>query len=464
MAVGNSGFNETEDFEEYNPHPYQGGYDIALTYGNPLPPLSAICYPMSDDSLHPPLQPKVPLPSVPVEPPASPEATDGVIPTSVGRENDLSEADYGSSYGYGGRGFTHAEWSWNLSGFSPFTMNGHGGWSDDAEEMSYWRPLRRAADYIFGFSQGFGERRIGVDSYGIPIYAYKSHGSDTVNVEIQPARTEKLKYHDDSERWSSTYNNWEDENHRLDSSAHAYLKHQPEDSFDAKVDPVESVFSWEPSHHGRYDEQLYPQRQWVPLSYAENGNLEMAYDKHYYRGAQNVQLEAVENSFEKLTYHETSQEFSYIDSYSGSSYSINGDEKNAFTNAYNDYERQYYQLPSDVELEPYKPTWTQYPGYYGTSEDAFAGSPPFQTLDYSDVYNESSSPRSAWRTSSFGKWGNEGEVHSSEYANQTHHDDHSLELEPFKSTRMLNPNYYGSYEGISTQYKQDDDGSYGSAW
>ncbi|KAL0923164.1 hypothetical protein M5K25_007209 [Dendrobium thyrsiflorum] len=453
MAVGISDFNETEDFEEYNPHPYQGGYDIALTYGNPLPPFSAICYPMSDDSPHPPLQPIVPLPSVPVEPPASPEASERAISTSVGRENDLPEADYGSSYGYGGRDFTYAEWWWNLSGFSPFTMNGHGGWRDDAEEMRYWSPLRRAADYVFGYSQGFGERRIGVDSYGIPIYAYKRHESETVNVEIQPARTEKLKYHDDSERWSSTYNNWEDENYRLDSSAHAYPKQQPEDLFDAKVDAVESVFSSEPSHHGLYDEQLYPERQWTPLSYAESrkdvnlkGNLEMAYDKHYYRGAQNVQLEAVENSFEKLTYHETSQEFSYTDSNWGSSYSINGDEKDAFTNAYNDYERQYYQLPSDVQLEPYKPTWTQYPGYYGTSEDAFAGSPP--TSDYSEVYNESSSfPRSAWQTSSFGKWDNEGKVHSSEYANQTHYDDHSFELEPFKSTWMLNPNYYGSYEG-----------------
>lgn len=203
MAVGSSDFNETEDFEEYNPHPYQGGYDIALTYGNPLPPFSGICYPLSDASSHPPLPPEVPILSVPMEPPASPEAIETAISTSVEREDDLPDADYGSSYGYGEGGFASVDWWWNLSGFSPFAMNGLGGWRYDAEDIGYWRPLRRAADYIFGYSQGYGERRIGVDSYGIPIYAYKNHGSDTVNVEVQPSRTEKLEYHDDSERVSS---------------------------------------------------------------------------------------------------------------------------------------------------------------------------------------------------------------------------------------------------------------------
>lgn len=42
-----SDFNE-DAFLEYDPTPYDGGFDIALTYGKPLPPSDAICYPRSD--------------------------------------------------------------------------------------------------------------------------------------------------------------------------------------------------------------------------------------------------------------------------------------------------------------------------------------------------------------------------------------------------------------------------------
>ncbi|XP_042028351.1 uncharacterized protein LOC121775338 isoform X2 [Salvia splendens] len=35
------------EFEEYDPTPYGGGYDQAITYGKPLPPSDRICYPRS---------------------------------------------------------------------------------------------------------------------------------------------------------------------------------------------------------------------------------------------------------------------------------------------------------------------------------------------------------------------------------------------------------------------------------
>lgn len=35
------------DFEEYDPTPYGGGYDLTLTYGKPLPPTDETCYPRS---------------------------------------------------------------------------------------------------------------------------------------------------------------------------------------------------------------------------------------------------------------------------------------------------------------------------------------------------------------------------------------------------------------------------------
>nr|XP_043609060.1 protein TsetseEP [Erigeron canadensis]XP_043609061.1 protein TsetseEP [Erigeron canadensis]XP_043609062.1 protein TsetseEP [Erigeron canadensis] len=41
-----SGFNEPE-FEDYDPTPYDGGYDIVSVYGKPLPPSDKTCYPRS---------------------------------------------------------------------------------------------------------------------------------------------------------------------------------------------------------------------------------------------------------------------------------------------------------------------------------------------------------------------------------------------------------------------------------
>ncbi|EPS71766.1 hypothetical protein M569_03001, partial [Genlisea aurea] len=37
--------DEVDDFDEYDPTPYGGGYDISLTYGRPLPPSEETCYP-----------------------------------------------------------------------------------------------------------------------------------------------------------------------------------------------------------------------------------------------------------------------------------------------------------------------------------------------------------------------------------------------------------------------------------
>lgn len=49
-------FNE-DDFEDFNPHPYMGGYDIAQTYGQSLPPSDAICHPVSSSASLPPVAP-----------------------------------------------------------------------------------------------------------------------------------------------------------------------------------------------------------------------------------------------------------------------------------------------------------------------------------------------------------------------------------------------------------------------
>ncbi|CAA3006164.1 Hypothetical predicted protein [Olea europaea subsp. europaea] len=40
-------FNEIDEFDEYDPTPYGGGYDPSATYGSPLPPSDQNCYPRS---------------------------------------------------------------------------------------------------------------------------------------------------------------------------------------------------------------------------------------------------------------------------------------------------------------------------------------------------------------------------------------------------------------------------------
>jgi hypothetical protein len=42
--------DESDDFDEYDPTPYGGGYDLFITYGRPLPPTEETCYPCSEPS------------------------------------------------------------------------------------------------------------------------------------------------------------------------------------------------------------------------------------------------------------------------------------------------------------------------------------------------------------------------------------------------------------------------------
>ena len=42
--------DEVDDFDDFDPTPYGGGYDIALTYGRPLPPSEETCYTATSSS------------------------------------------------------------------------------------------------------------------------------------------------------------------------------------------------------------------------------------------------------------------------------------------------------------------------------------------------------------------------------------------------------------------------------
>ena len=64
----------------------------------------------------------------------------------------------------------------------------------------YWRQCMRGLDCLFGHADGYGERRIGTDCHGVPVYANKKGGvEDAVVVEVPPPAIGNVQWHDAGE-------------------------------------------------------------------------------------------------------------------------------------------------------------------------------------------------------------------------------------------------------------------------
>ena len=113
--------DEVADFDEYDPTPYGGGYDIALTFGRPLPPSEETCYPISTatSSYDRPQQ-----------------QHGGRRPGA--EESHGSAAGYGGGGGYARRPQPHEEETHGAvgSGYG-YGRKGHG---DDDEQKAYRKP------------------------------------------------------------------------------------------------------------------------------------------------------------------------------------------------------------------------------------------------------------------------------------------------------------------------------------
>ncbi|KAH7667410.1 hypothetical protein IHE45_12G056700 [Dioscorea alata] len=366
-----SSFDDDDDFDEYNPHPYQGGYNIALTYGSPLPPSSATCY--SIDGVFPASS------SSPPPPVRSLDGDDAVVVPDQTQQVDLGFPWY-DHLAFGSFGFGR-------------------GW-DYAEENSHWRPLRRALDYLFGYSQGFGERRIGVDSYGIPIYANKKPGAEmALSVQVQPAINQKIEFHE----WplvngEESAESAEIETNPNESSFHAYENHGNENYYGKEISFYDydnrgnesSFYAYENHHyeepaHVQFREQVVPSWSWDAYNHKDYmeqgsedesysyGNLIYAYDKQQYEQPLSVEVQPAEHGWvEQLEYHEVYEEQPSFESsnWYSSSYGEWGTEMHASENSHYDYERtNYFEQPEYSELEPYEPTWSQFPGYLQDYKD-----------------------------------------------------------------------------------------------
>ncbi|KAJ6818728.1 uncharacterized protein M6B38_131775 [Iris pallida] len=373
MASSADAYNETEGFDDYNPHPYQGGYDIALTYGHPLPPSPATCYPIistSSSSLPlpspttptptptetppPPLLQALPLPlpSPPTPTPPPPPSLQPLPPYDHGHgHSDCSPDLY--QYGF-----------WPF--LSPEEEKSHD--DDAAAEFGYWNQWRRAGEYLFGYSEGLGERRIGVDSYGIPIYADKIHAPSPLTLHFEPDSVNRrldhnrTNYDHDDDEWSNV--------ERKDGDRHYSYEEEPIRVQHSNVGitmPLSLTY-----HEEDYEEQVDHRAEWHS-SYTEGGNgndfyghPQHDYERHYNEHHSCVQLEPYKPTWsQNLSYQEIYEGGASFHSYwHSASYDETGDVSHSVRHHDLNGERYYHEQLHSVQLEPFKPAWTQNPNFY----------------------------------------------------------------------------------------------------
>ncbi|KAJ4879176.1 glycine-rich protein [Raphanus sativus] len=164
------GFNEPE-FEEYDPTPYGGGYDIVATYGKPLPPSVNTCYPSSTaDQGKPPSPPEIIAP-VPLG-----IYGDGEEKKAVKKHKVEVKALYVPS-GYGLEATDLCEVI--FGGYFPCVLRNKRRQEDEnrAAEVTCWEstdsdPWKTTSDYLFGdsypygYEDGVGRRQFDISSYG----------------------------------------------------------------------------------------------------------------------------------------------------------------------------------------------------------------------------------------------------------------------------------------------------------
>ena len=212
-------FNVPE-FEDYDPTPYGGGFDIAQTYGKPLPASDEICHPRSVPpdpnalALDGATYGSITLPSGKEETDGQATKIDKGLDSHKEEEQQLHDGSSDKGQGLDShkeepyQGDNYYPWSGEEQhGYEydkpvPQPPSGYGLESMDLCEslFGYWPCLSRekrrgdhqdctdegsnngdqwkgAADYLFGSSYPYGERRGvgGSNGYGDPNYGYQRH-------------------------------------------------------------------------------------------------------------------------------------------------------------------------------------------------------------------------------------------------------------------------------------------------
>ncbi|XP_062087425.1 uncharacterized protein LOC133794222 [Humulus lupulus] len=226
------------EFDDYDPTPYDGGFDITQTYGKPLPPSTEICYPNSATGATPPpsnAEAKKKEKSEPQnglkpnkadnkeeerkpshdsgrgdethKPKPKPEQS-SEEPLSVGIGNGFEyEKQASSSLIPSGYGLEAMDLCESLFGYWPClsrhakrsAMNNCCGCHDYGfyEGINCGNQWNGAADYLFGGSDPYVEKRDGGGSYGQPIHCYEKHYRETpLYIRVQA----------EEDSWSQNFN------------------------------------------------------------------------------------------------------------------------------------------------------------------------------------------------------------------------------------------------------------------
>ncbi|TKW36561.1 hypothetical protein SEVIR_2G448200v4 [Setaria viridis] len=378
---------DDDEFDDYNPHPYAGGYDISATYGSPLPPSPATCYPVSSPAAVPAPtapQPRSPLPHQPSprpQPPAPAQPRPSSPPPPVAEPYYWPKPyDYGDAPRYQPAYATPEVFrGWPFLPGAPCRS---------ACGRDYWRQCMRGLDYLFGHSDGYGERRIGVDCLGVPVYANRKGGvEDAVVVEVAPPATGTVEWHDTSEEQYyqsnrlSWYGNTEEETY-----AYAQPTYPSYDSSYEQSYGVSDETTWFPnqSYQEVYNEEE-SQYQQEFFSYNEDSKISsqpiFSYNQHVGEEPLHFHVEPPETvSSHKLEYYEN---FSIYNSQN------NVDNLESLGQLYEI--QPYMHMPYD-QLEPCTPSWSLNPGYYRACTEGMAMTPEYDnhTLASGDCWDMSS--------------------------------------------------------------------------
>uniref|UniRef100_J3MP76 Uncharacterized protein n=2 Tax=Oryza brachyantha TaxID=4533 RepID=J3MP76_ORYBR len=226
----------------------------------------------------------------------------------------------------------------------------------------------RGLDYLFGHTDGYGERRIGVDYHGVPVYANRKGGvEDAVVIQVEPPATGTVEWHHTGEEPASNDGNrlsWDD-NTKDESYAYAQPNYGSYDGpYDQSysLDAVSDETTWFPQnyqHLHKEDESQY--QEILSSSYIESkvsAQPIYCYNQQFSEQPLHVLFEPPETVYsEKLEYYESFSTYNNHNSadYSGMlghSYDIQSDEH-----------------APDEPFEPVKPSWSTNSGYYQSCTD-----------------------------------------------------------------------------------------------
>ncbi|KAJ3682946.1 hypothetical protein LUZ60_013173 [Juncus effusus] len=365
-------FNE-DDFEEYNPHPYLGGYDIVRTYGAPLPPSTETCYPISSSSVDSapvassPISSSsvdsAPVASSPVQKPDPPsqnlpvkESEPVVAPPPVIDQSRFEPHEYGEYNPEPYKPDLFRSWPFGSSDY--YCCKGRRG---EVRDRNYWNQLMKGLDFLFGHNQGFGERRVGTDIYGIPIYANKRNGTESVLVQVEQPSVHKLEYHEDlNENWSSKYEVTKEENRYMYNNEYNTDYYNYENNNSSYSDTYQD---WGFKNEGSsyYAEESREENNFIT-------NPIHSYNQHYYENPLHVQINPNESTW-------TQNSISYENNPSYYEKHEENHEK-----SYQSYETEPYRYES---LEPFNPSWSQNLGYFHNNLEG----EPIASDHYSPMYN-----------------------------------------------------------------------------